>query len=101
MSRNAKAFCLILSLALLAGGAALCLQGLGGGIAPIVLGVLILIGLALEPRYGRPQGDGATPDGSWRRTGERFVDDESGDLVEVWYDAASGRRRYVSQQPKD
>lgn len=93
MSTTAKTVCAIIGLLFLIGGVALILQAFGGGIPLIGLGALILIGLALEPRYGRPR-DGDL-DGRWQRTGERFIDDESGEPVEVWYDARSGKRRYA------
>jgi hypothetical protein len=41
----------------------------------------------------------APPDGDWTFTGERFVDPNSGALVEVWWNARSGERAYVRAQP--
>ena len=65
----------------------------GGNPMIFVLGVLIIIAAALEPIYGRANGKprGAT----WRATDERFIDPETGKLVTVWFDPASGERRYV------
>ncbi|MBV1687559.1 hypothetical protein KRR38_07665 [Novosphingobium sp. G106] len=94
MTRNARIVGYAIGLALLAGGGALCIVDAGGGIGLLILGALIAAGIALEPRYGRPR-DTAPPSGNWQRTGERFVDDESGDLVEVWYNPATGERRYT------
>lgn len=71
---------------------------LGAGIGLIVLGAAIIAGIALEPRYRRLSGRGGA---NWQPTGERFIDDETGDAIEVWYDPASGQREYRSreQQP--
>jgi hypothetical protein len=59
----------------------------------IATGVL-LFGIAFErARYGaaqrRPAGD------KWQETPERFIDDETGRPVTVWFNPASGERRYV------
>lgn len=35
------------------------------------------------------------PAGNWHRTGERFEDPETGQVVEVLYDPRSGERRYA------
>jgi hypothetical protein len=37
----------------------------------------------------------APPGRDWTFTGERFVDPNSGELVEVWFCARSGERAYV------
>jgi hypothetical protein len=98
VSRNAKMLGYALGLLLLAGGTALCIAvpgGAGGGASLLVLGALIIAGLVLEPRYGRPRETTPPPSGVWLRTSERFVDDESGKLVEVWYNPATGQRRYT------
>lgn len=55
---------------------------------------LLLFGVAFERvRYGaarrRPAG------ASWQETPERFIDDETGRPVTVWFNPASGERRYV------
>jgi hypothetical protein len=33
----------------------------------------------------------------WQATQERFLDEESGGLVTVWFNPATGERRYVDQ----
>ena len=57
--------------------------------------MLAVLGLALgiERRfYGTAQ---AMPPGpGWQATGERFLDDTSGRMVEVWFNPATGERRY-------
>jgi len=94
MTRYARIAGHVVGVVLLVGGASLCLVDAGGGIGLLILGTLVTAGIALEPRYGRPR-DTAPRSGSWQRTGERFVDDESGELVEVWYNSATGERRYT------
>jgi hypothetical protein len=59
----------------------------------LICGILIFITAALEPIYGRA--NGKPRNGSWRATDERFIDPETGRLVTVWYDPATGDRRYV------
>jgi hypothetical protein len=85
----------------LAAGATIVLGGLavwtaGGGPWVALFGALMMLTAALEPIYGRANG---RPTGSaWQPTDERFVDPESGDLVTVWYDPATGERRYVADE---
>lgn len=55
---------------------------------------LILAGILFErARYGavlrRPAESG------WQETSERFIDDASGRPVTVWFNPATGERRYV------
>ena len=55
---------------------------------------IFLFGTAFERvRYGaaqrRPTG------GIWQETDERFIDDETGRPVTVWFDPTTGARRYV------
>ena len=55
---------------------------------------LLLFGVAFERRrYGAAQRQPAH--GLWQETAERFIDDESGRPVTVWFNPASGERRYV------
>jgi hypothetical protein len=44
-------------------------------------------------RGGTVQGEG----GRWQATPERFLDEESGGLVTVWFNPVTGERRYVEQ----
>jgi hypothetical protein len=66
----------------------------GGGPVLLIIGILMLVTALLERTYGnlagRPLGD------NWRPTDEKFVDPESGRLVTVWFDPATGDRKYVS-----
>lgn len=81
---------------MIAGGLVLHARA-NAGIGLLVIGVLVVVGIALEPRYRRGKGDGA---GAWQPTGERFLDDETGELVEVWYDPRTGQRDYRRVNPK-
>jgi hypothetical protein len=89
---------LIFASLLIAIGACVCILGPGyigprlAGIQMIFSGVVILLGTLFERwRYRNKH---AAADGDWQKTGERFVDPESGKQVEVLYDARSGERRY-------
>src|SRR5207253_10841711 len=48
-----------------------------------------------KPVTGRPPGAG------WVATNERFVDPESGKSVTVFYQPATGERRYVAGRPRN
>jgi hypothetical protein len=40
------------------------------------------------------------PGAGWVKTAERFIDPDTGQPVDVFYNPASGERQYVSQEPK-
>ena len=64
-------------------------------IGPTMFLGLVLAGLLFENfRYRRLSGQ--APGGDFKPTGERFIDPESGKLVEVHSDPATGARRYVA-----
>jgi hypothetical protein len=55
---------------------------------------LVALALSFErPRYGAAQS--GPPGPGWQQTGERFFDDATGHLVEIWFDPSNGERRYV------
>jgi hypothetical protein len=90
MLRNA-----VLGLAVLVSGSGLLLLAVSPANAfpPLVFGVLLLLGTVFERwRYKSPKSAAAAKGVA---TGERFVDTETGALMEVWYDAATGERTYV------
>jgi len=70
----------------------------GNALPALVFGTLLLVGTVFERWRYKP----AKADGSARgtATGERFVDPETGALMEVWYDAATGERSYVKVADK-
>jgi hypothetical protein len=85
---------LVLGIIFAAVGAILWLVGVVvPGIQALTLGALTVIGLLFE-RW-RYHNRNASKDGDWRPTGERFVDPESGQNVQVLYDPQSGERRYA------
>ena len=67
---------------------------IGGGPVLLIVGLVAIVTAFLEPIYGRAVG--RAPAGDWRPTDEKFVDPESGRLVTVWFDPATGERRYVA-----
>lgn len=58
----------------------------------MVWGVLLLLGTVFE-RW-RYRGNGGRSGEGWVATEERFIDPESGKLVQVYYQASTGERRY-------
>ena len=56
---------------------------------------LILIWLVFRSGGYKRQPLDAPPGKDWNFTGERFVDPQSGELVEVWYRPRTGERAYV------
>ena len=93
MSRNARLAIFVLGALALFGGTLLTITA-GGGIGLMVIGALLITSLALEGRYGRPGAPTDVPPHAWERTSERFIDDETGQLLEVWVDPLTGERRY-------
>ncbi len=62
---------------------------------PLVIWPAVMaIALAIERRhYGAAQTQ--APGAGWVKTSERFFDDAAGHRVDVWFNAATGERRYV------
>jgi hypothetical protein len=70
-----------------------------GGWTIMILGVVVIVTAAVEPIYGRATN---RPLGSnWRPTDEKFVDPDTGKLLTVWFDPATGDRRYVEDASAD
>jgi hypothetical protein len=57
--------------------------------------VLLVVGLLIE-RWRYKPFDGQRLGPEWVATDERFVDPETGKLVTVYYQPATGERRYVA-----
>ena len=75
--------------------AAAALRVLPLAVALAAWAVIFLGGLAVERwRYQRLAE--APPGPGWQRTGERFVDPETGRLVTVYFHPQTGERRYVA-----
>src|SRR5450756_2284952 len=82
------------SVAVLVAGASVFLAGLRGpGVYLLFSGGILVLGTVFERwRYQKT----SPRDARWESTGERFVDPQSGENVEVLYDPESGERRYAS-----
>lgn len=93
MKSGWRGLALIAGILLAIGGIAV--WAVGGGFFLLIVASVVILTALLEPIYGksvnRPAG------GAWRPTDEKFVDPETGELVTVWFDPASGERRYVSE----
>lgn len=101
MSANVRLLAFIVGALMSGFGAAISIaSGTGAGIGLLVIGALIILSLALERRYGRPNAPSDVPYGAWERTRERFIDDETGQLLEVWVDPLTGERRYEPVQDR-
>ena len=94
MSAKARLTVLALGALLLAGGVVLSVLTHGAGIGLMIIGALMIVSLGLERRYGRPGAPTDVPLHHFEPTRERFIDDESGKLLEVWIDPLTGERRY-------
>ena len=96
MKSGWRGLALIAGVLLAIGGVAV--WATGGGFFLLIAGAVVIVTGLLEPIYGRTV---ARPLGSdWRPTDEKFVDPETGELVTVWFDPATGERRYVSNDSK-
>jgi hypothetical protein len=63
------------------------------GVQTMIFGAVLALAVLVERwRYHNAQASRA---GNWAATGERFVDPQSGQNMEVQYDARTGERRYV------
>lgn len=91
--RGASRLGLWAGLVLLAAGVVLhAITGHGYGL--LVIGALATATALLERRYRRPLAQPRLDD-RWHRTDERFLDPESGEAMEVWFDGLTGERRYL------
>jgi hypothetical protein len=77
-------------------GVYLLLKGITGpGVQALGVGIVIILGTLFE-RWRYTHNDPRL-DARWQSTGERFADPVTGKNVEVFYDPASGERRYVER----
>jgi len=60
----------------------------------LIFGCLVVATALVEPVYGKLTTRPRLSEG-WRPTGEKFIDPASDKPVEVWFDPATGERRYV------
>lgn len=94
MSPNARMLVLAIGALLLFGGTVLTVVTGGGGIGAMIIGALVIASVGLESRYGRPGAPPRVEHSDWQPTKEKFVDHETGQLLEVWIDPLTGERRY-------
>jgi hypothetical protein len=94
VSANARSAAFVLGALMVAGGTLLSVMANGAGIPLLIVGVLIVVTVFFEPRYGRPGAPTSVPNHAWELTSERFIDDETGQALEVWVDPLTGERRY-------
>ncbi|HTR83400.1 MAG TPA: hypothetical protein VMI56_02905 [Reyranella sp.] len=65
----------------------------------LIVGGAITAGTLLERVFYKPL-HGAAPGGGWTKTGERFVDPDSGKMVDVFFNPTTGERKYVAEEPQ-
>jgi len=61
---------------------------------PIIWCVIVVAGIVFE-RYRYKPLEPGVPGAGWERTGERFVDDDTGRTVTVYLQKETGERQYV------
>jgi hypothetical protein len=83
-----------------AGCSAIAGCSLGVVLRLAVPGLVLLFGLVFE-RWRYKSVTACRPGPGWVATDERFVDPESGKLVTVFYQPATGERRYVAGPPNN
>lgn len=91
---TARLVALILGALLLFGGTLLTVLTGGGGIGMMIIGALVMLSVVVERRYGRPGAPPRVEHSDWELSREKFVDHETGQLLEVWMDPLTGERRY-------
>src|ERR1700694_1926030 len=76
------------------GAIALALAAVGGGVVfyLFVNGAIVVAAVLFERGRYRPS---ITPGGTWQKTGERFVDPTTNQLMKVRYNPQTGARDYV------
>ncbi|HEY1992287.1 MAG TPA: hypothetical protein VGH71_07475 [Gammaproteobacteria bacterium] len=82
-----------LGLLMLAGGLALLFAQPANGFPLLVCGGLLTLSAVFERWRYKQSKTAAAAKGT--ATGERFIDPETGALMEVYYDASTGERSYV------
>jgi hypothetical protein len=89
---------LVVGVVLLIAGVIAALYGVSA-ITLWLLGVggAIMAGTVFERVLYKPL-QSKKPGADWVKTGERFVDPDTGETVDVFYEPASGERQYVSQR---
>ena len=73
--------------------------GVGASLWLLIVGGMITAGTILERVIYKPL-QRERPGAGWVKTAERFIDPDTGQPVEVFYNPATGERRYVSLETK-
>ncbi|MEO7066490.1 MAG: hypothetical protein ABI114_06250 [Rhodanobacter sp.] len=95
-----RAALMVLGLLMLAAAPALLLFGqIVPAIWLVSWGVVLTAGVAYE-RWRYKSNLAQPPGAAYKPTGERFIDPGTGQLVEVYYDQATGKRSYVDISSK-
>jgi hypothetical protein len=82
---------------LAASGVYLLLKGsIVPGVQALGVGIIIILGTLFE-RWRYSGANDRRSDARWQATGERFADPTTGEEIEVFYDPASGERRYKNR----
>jgi hypothetical protein len=87
----------LLSLAALAIGAFCLVIGADPPAFTLLIWGAILLGAIVYERFRYKPLTTASPGAGWQRTGERFVDPDSGKTVTVYLQPGSGERQYVEE----
>lgn len=56
-----------------------------------VMGALLALSVLVERRYRRRA---SLPETGWEPTSEKFLDEDTGQVMQVWYHPATGQRDY-------
>lgn len=92
-----RAAVLLVGILMLGGGILAFARGSpGAGIYLSPIGLFLLLGTAFERVLYKPASEDL-PGPGWTDTGERTIDPGTGKTIAVYFNAASGERRYVSQ----
>jgi hypothetical protein len=84
---------------LLAGGLSACLlTATLAGLAPAIVGLVLVVALLIERRGYKPIQD-QVPGPDWQNTGETFLDPNTGMRVAVYFQPSTGKRVYVRAGP--
>lgn len=86
-------------LLMLVGGLVTAAAGVAGAsLWLLIVGGTITAGTLLERVVYKPL-QREKPGTGWVKTAERFVDPDTGQLVDVFYNPATGERKYVTEPP--
>lgn len=95
MSGAARTAVLVIGGAAMLGGLALGMLE-PGGFWLAVVGAVVMASVVFEGRYRTGDRLGkAGASAGWQETGEREIDSETGEPMAVWFNPASGARRYL------